>query len=112
MVLDADLLYKVKVDECVWIIDNSKRCLTINLEKTKEIMWKSVFVDEEGIDLTKMDTTRDISEFDPETQAAIQRASYDNRMKMMGKPTSNEKVCRTHSIVSPGLLFAPVVYGT
>lgn len=90
--LDDDLLYKVKVEDCVWTIDNSKLCLTINLEKTKEIMWKSVFVNEEGIDLAKVDTTRDISEFDPETQAAIQRASYDNHMKMLGKPTSNEKV--------------------
>ena len=76
----------------MWLIDNSKQCLTINLEKTKEIMWKSVFEGEEGIDLTKVDTTRDISEFDPETQAAIQRASYDNHLKMLGKPTSQEKV--------------------
>ena len=76
----------------MWLIDNSKQCLTINLEKTKEIMWKSVFEGEEGIDLTKVDTTRDISEFDPETQAAIQKASYDNHLKMLGKPTSQEKV--------------------
>lgn len=39
-----------------------------------------------------MDTSRDISEFDQEAQAAIQKVTYDHHMKMLGKPTSNEKV--------------------
>ncbi len=76
----------------MWLLDSAKRCLVITLDKTKEIMWKSVFVGEKGIDLTKVDTTRDISEFDVETQAAIQKASYDNHLKMLGKPSSSDKV--------------------
>ena len=55
-------------------------------------MWKSVLEGEQGIDLTKVDTTRNISEFDEEAQAAIQRVTYDHHMKMLGKPTSQEKV--------------------
>ena len=39
-----------------------------------------------------MDTTRDVSEFDQEAQAAIQRVSYDHHMKMQGLPTSSDKV--------------------
>lgn len=39
-----------------------------------------------------MDTSRDISEFDQESQAAIQKVTYDHHMKMLGKPTSNEQV--------------------
>lgn len=77
----------------MWSIDKDTNYLTITLEKTKDIMWKSVLEGEEGIDLSKVDTTRDISDFDPECQAAIQRVSYDHRMKMLGKPTSQEKVC-------------------
>lgn len=92
VVIDGQLLHKVKVDDSLWSIDSTNHYLTINLEKTKEIMWKSVLVGEEGIDLTKVDTTRDISEFDPECQAAIQRVTYDHHMKMLGKPTSGQAV--------------------
>ena len=90
--MDGQLLHKIKVDDSMWSIDNTNNKLTVNLEKTKEIMWKSVFEGDEGIDLTKVDTTRDISEFDPECQAAIQRVSYDHHMKMLGKPTSSQAV--------------------
>lgn len=92
VVIDGELLHKIKVEESMWSIDNTNHYLTVNLEKTKEVMWKSVLTGEEGIDLTKVDTTRDISEFDPECQAAIQRVTYDHHLKMLGKPTSNEAV--------------------
>ena len=77
----------------MWSIETGNSCcIYINLEKTKEIMWKSVLEGEQGIDLTKVDTTRNISEFDEEAQAAIQRVTYNHHMKMLGKPTSQEKV--------------------
>ena len=47
---------------------------------------------EKGIDLTKVDTTRNIGDFDQEAQAAIERVTYDHHMKMLGKPTSSEQV--------------------
>lgn len=93
VVIDGRLLHKVKVEDSMWSIDSTNNYLTINLEKTKEVMWKSVLEGEDGIDLTKVDTTRDISEFDPECQAAIQRVTYDHHMKMLGKPTSSQAVC-------------------
>ncbi|XP_064406261.1 nudC domain-containing protein 3-like [Halichondria panicea] len=97
LLLESRLLHKIKVEDSMWLLDSAKRCLVITLDKTKEIMWKSVFVGEKGIDLTKVDTTRDISEFDVETQAAIQKASYDNHMKMLGKPSSSDK--KAHDIL-------------
>ena len=92
VVIDGPLLHRVKVEESMWSVDKASRHIYINLEKQKEIMWKSVIQGEEGIDLTKVDTTRDISEFDQEAQAAIQRVTFDHQMKMMGKPTSSEQV--------------------
>lgn len=38
----------------MWSVDKEMNCVLINLEKTKEIMWKSVLEGEEGIDLTKV----------------------------------------------------------
>ncbi len=92
LLIDKSLLHKIKVEESVWTIDSARKLLTVTLEKTKEVMWKSVFKGEKEIDLTKVDTTRNISEFDPECQAAIQRATYDQHLKRLGKPTSSEKV--------------------
>ncbi len=92
VLLGNRLLHKIKVEDSTWLLDSSKQLLVVTLDKTKEKMWASVFEGEKGIDLTKVDTTRDISEFDVETQAAVQRASYDNHMKMLGKPTSQDKV--------------------
>lgn len=54
-----------------------------------------------------MDNTRDISEFDAEAQAAIQRVTYDQHMKMQGKPTSSEKV-RVHIVPHSGGLSIAV----
>ena len=38
----------------MWNVDRETCTLCVNLEKTKEIMWKSVLEGEEGIDLTKV----------------------------------------------------------
>ena len=92
----------MKVEDSMWSVDKASHHIFINLEKQKETMWKSVFQGEEGIDLTKVDTTRDISEFDQEAQAAIQRVTFDHQMKMMGKPTSSEQV----SLFPPNTLFS------
>ena len=101
MIIDKPLLHRVKVEESMWSIETDNGCcIYINLEKTKEVMWKSVLEGEEGIDLTKVDTTRNISEFDEEAQAAIQRVTYDHHMKMLGKPTSNEKVWQGEIVVT------------
>ena len=78
----------------MWSVDKETSCVLINLEKAKEVMWKCVLEGEKEIDLTAVDTTRDISEFDADAQAAIQRVTYDHHMKMLGRPTSSDLVSR------------------
>jgi hypothetical protein len=96
VVLDGKLTNRVKVDESMWNVDRETCTLCINLEKSKELMWKSVLEGEKEIDITKIDNTRNVSEFDEEAQTAIQRASYDHHMKMQGLPTSQDKVNMPH----------------
>ena len=52
--IDGKLTYKVKVDESMWNVDRESSTLCINLEKVKELMWKSVVEGEREIDLTKV----------------------------------------------------------
>ena len=68
-------------------------CLQIHLEKTDELYWTALFEGEQEIDKTKLDTSRDISDFDQQTQADFQKVMYDHHQKLQGKPTSDEQVC-------------------
>ena len=52
--MDGKLTNKVKVDDSMWNVDRETSILCVNLEKVKEVMWKSVLEGEEGIDLTKV----------------------------------------------------------
>ena len=89
---DKPFLYRVKAEESMWHLDKDKGAVVINLEKCQDMMWKCVLKGEKELDVHKMDTKRDISEFDTDAQTAIQRARYDHHMKMLGKPTSQDQV--------------------
>lgn len=54
VVLDGKLIERVKVDDSIWNVDRETSILCINLEKSRELMWKSVLEGEEEIDLTKV----------------------------------------------------------
>ncbi|CAI8016867.1 Nuclear movement protein nudc [Geodia barretti] len=56
VVLDGKLTNRVKVDESMWNVDRETSTLCINLEKSKELMWKSVLEGEKEIDITKVET--------------------------------------------------------
>lgn len=97
VVVDGQLLNRIKVEDSLWNLDKGSGVLQINLEKTKEMMWKSVMVGDTEIDLSKVDNTKNISDFDEEAQAAIQRVTYDHHQKMIGKPTSGQQ--KTYDIL-------------
>ena len=86
--VDGRLPYKVKANESMWNMDGST--LQINLEKCEERMWKFVVEGEEEIDTTKLDTSKDLSEFDEDARAAFRKVVHDHNQKMQGKPTSEE----------------------
>lgn len=52
--MDGKLTNRVKVDESMWNVDRETCTLYINLEKAKELMWKSVLEGEKEIDITKV----------------------------------------------------------
>ena len=60
------------------------------LEKERESWWKSAVHGHAEIDTTKVDSTRDMYDYDGETQGAIRKIMFDQHQKRLGKPTSDE----------------------
>ena len=90
VLMDGPLFYRVKANESMWSVDGST--VQINLEKSEERMWKCIIEGDKEIDLTKVDTSRHIHDFDQETQSAFERVMYDHRQKLQGKPTIEQQV--------------------
>ena len=62
----------------------------LNLEKADERIWSTILKGDTEIDTTKVNNTKALSDFDEETQAAIEKLRYDQEQKMKGLPTSDE----------------------
>ena len=43
VLIDGQLLHRVKVEDCMWSVDKKAHLIHIDLEKAKELMWKSIF---------------------------------------------------------------------
>lgn len=91
VIIDGKLTHRIRHEECFWSLVPGE-CLQIHLEKTNELYWTALLEGEPEIDKSKIDTTRDISEFDQQTQADFQKVVYDHHQKLQGKPTSDEQV--------------------
>eukprot|EP00300_Choanocystis_sp_HF-7_P010522 c16990_g1_i2.p3 GENE.c16990_g1_i2~~c16990_g1_i2.p3 ORF type:complete len:114 (+),score=30.55 c16990_g1_i2:602-943(+) len=66
------------------------QALLITLEKKVESFWKTILAGDAEIDTTKVDSTKNISDYDNETQAEIRRLMWDQEQKRKGLPTSEE----------------------
>lgn len=91
MLVDGELQRAVKCEDSMWSLEPGK-CVQINLEKSEERFWTTVCKGDPEIDRTKVDSTRNIDDFDEQTQTDFQQVMYDHQQKQMGKPTSKEKV--------------------
>jgi len=88
-ILEGELVEKIKVDDSIWSIDGPSLILT--LEKGDERIWKTVIKGDEEIDATKVDNSKPIQDFDPETQVALKKIMYEQNRKLMGLPSSEEE---------------------
>ncbi|KAL7059702.1 hypothetical protein AAHC03_013499 [Spirometra sp. Aus1] len=89
--IDKDFLFDIKKQEALWSLDLDERHILINLDKVSELWWEAAFVDEEKIDVQKIDCSRPMHELDDESQAKIAQMLFDQEQKRLGLPTSEEK---------------------
>lgn len=89
-ILEGELFEKVKVDESEWTIED-REYLTITLEKMEEKIWKTIVIGDEEIDPKSVDNTKNVEDFDLETQGHLQKVLYERNRKMNGLPTTEEE---------------------
>lgn len=65
----------VKAGDCLWTLEREAAgaVLTLALEKGTETWWRSVLEGHPTIDATRVDSTRQVTEYDEETQATIRK---------------------------------------
>ena len=79
----------------MWTLEDGTdhKTLVVTLEKTRETWWPTLLQDappEEVVDTQKVDSTKQMSEYDEKTQATIRKIMFDQRQKAQGLPTSDE----------------------
>lgn len=89
-ILTGDLGGTVRHHEAVWTLEDRKTVI-LTLEKAVETWWSCVVKGDAQIDTTKVDSTRNVSDYDPVTQGHIRKIMYDQRQKALGLPTSDEE---------------------
>lgn len=89
VVIDCDLPETIHKQNSYWNLDEGS--LIINLEKSKDCVWKSAFAGHAEIDPKTVDTSRRVDEYDEETQVGIRKVMYEHERKLKGLPSSEEE---------------------
>jgi len=91
-VVNAPLTKAVVCDDSFWTVEDGNR-LVISLQKVNQMeWWDSVCEGDPKINLRDIQPENsNLSDLDGETRKTVEKMMYDQRMKAMGKPTSDEQ---------------------
>lgn len=91
-IVDGDLYSKVRAEECMWTIEDG-HTVVVTLYKVNSMeWWKTIFQGDPEIDLQKViPENSKLDDLDSDTRQTVEKMMYDQRQKMMGKPTSDEQ---------------------
>lgn len=91
VLLDDDWDSEIHADDALWTIDDG--LLVLELTKMNQMGWWSRLLKGEAEIATRMvqPENSQLSDLDGETRGVVEKMMYDQRMKEMGKPTSDEQ---------------------
>lgn len=92
VVIEGEWCQSIKVGDSFWSVESEedKSRLQLNLDKLDERIWSCVVKGGKEIDTKNVENTKDLGEFDGETQGAVRKLWWDEQQKRQGKPTSDQ----------------------
>lgn len=90
VLIEGKLYDRIKADDSTWNLEDNVK-LILTLEKAGENIWKTICKGHQEIDATKVDNSKNLNEFDIETQGALRKIVHEQQRKNNGLPTTEEE---------------------
>lgn len=86
--IDEDFSWKCKPSESVWWLSNGR--LLIHLQKKEDRWWQKLLESDTPLDISKMHCSRPLDELPENAQNLVQEIFWNEKQKIMGKPTTDD----------------------
>ena len=111
-IIDGELYNPVKVDDCIWSLEDKKMINILICKRDQSEWWKSLLKGDPEIDTQKAEPEPSkLSDLDSETRSAVEKMMFDQRQKQMGLPTSDEiqkqELMKQFMAQNPNMKFPP-----
>lgn len=106
--MEGEFYADIKEGESTWTLEDSK-LVSLFIDKVKkQTWWPHVLTHHPKIDTTKIEPENSrLDDLDRETRGMVEKMMYDNAMKQMGKPTSDDakkmEMLKKFQAANPGL---------
>ena len=90
-IIDGELFKAVKVDDCIWSLEDEKAISILMSKREQCEWWKSLLKGDPEINTQKVEPeTSKLSDLDSETRSVVEKMMFDQRQKQLGRPTSDD----------------------
>uniref|UniRef100_A0A2N9FZG5 CS domain-containing protein n=1 Tax=Fagus sylvatica TaxID=28930 RepID=A0A2N9FZG5_FAGSY len=90
-IIDGELFKAVKVDDCIWSLEDEKAISILMSKREQCECWKSLLKGDPEINTQKVEPeTSKLSDLDSETRSVVEKMMFDQRQKQLGRPTSDD----------------------
>ena len=90
-ILDGELLETIKIDDCIWNLEDQKTVSVLLTKCDRMNWWKSLLKGGPEIDIQKAEPEPSrLSDLDPEIRSTVEKMMFDQQQEQLGLPTSKE----------------------